>query len=329
MTTSAEVASHAGLSRSTVSQILNGRDHLFTPETIARVRTSAAALGYRPSLAGRTLARGTSDIVITLIPDVTFNPRLRELVDVVSAGLAQAGLTNLLQFVGAQTLLEDTILGLKPFGVVSLAPLSEEQRRRLLAQGVHLIVQSTSVQAAIDRAIGRLQAEHLIEAGYDILGVAVPVAARERKFALPREEGVTRFAASRGVTIIPTLHVALERGGSENALRSLPPERIGIAAYNDEVAMAVIGAGSRFGRSVPIDLGVIGVDNSSIAQSMTPTITTVDYDIVFSGHAIVEALLRGSEDAGSDAESVHQVEERLRVVQGESTSLSQRASDEN
>ncbi|MBF4617485.1 LacI family DNA-binding transcriptional regulator [Clavibacter sp. VKM Ac-2873] len=322
MATSAEVASHAGLSRSTVSQILNGRDHLFAPGTVARVKASAAALGYRPSLAGRSLARGTSDVVITLIPDVTFNPRLRELVDVVSAGLAQAGLTNLLQFVGAQTLLEDAILGLKPFGVVSLAPLSVEQRRRLLGQGVHLIVQSTSVQAAIDRAIGSLQAEHLIEAGYDTLGVAAPTAGRERKFALPREEGVTRFASSRGVPIIPTLKVALERGGSENAVRNLPRKRVGIAAYNDEVALAIIGAGARLGRSIPADLGVIGVDNSSLAQSMTPTITTVDYDIAFSGHAIVEALLRNSPDPGSDLKSVQKVQERLRVVPGGSTSTS-------
>ena len=88
MTTSADVASHAGLSRSTVSQILNGREHLFSADTIARVRASAAELGYRPSLAGRTLARGTSDIVITLLSNVTFNPRLRELVDTITASPA-------------------------------------------------------------------------------------------------------------------------------------------------------------------------------------------------------------------------------------------------
>ena len=319
MATSAEVARRAGLSRSTVSQVLNGRDHLFAPATIARVRMSAAELGYRPSLAGRTLARGTSDIVITLIPDVTFNPRLRELVDVVSAGLAQAGLTNLMQFVGAQALLEDAILGLKPFGVISLTPLTADQRRRLLDQGVHLIVQSTAVQAAIDQAIGRLQAEHLLQAGYETLAAAVPTSEKERKFAFPREAGVREFAEAHGLATIRTLQVPLRRGGPEGAVRSLPPERIGIAAYNDEVAMAVVGAGVRLGRFIPEDLGVIGVDNSSITQSMTPSITTVDYDIAYSGQSIVEALLQGGEDPGSDPENVQKVVDRLRVLQGEST----------
>jgi DNA-binding LacI/PurR family transcriptional regulator len=67
MSTSAQVASHAGVSRSTVSQIFNGHDHLFAEETVAKVRASALDLGYRPSVAGRTLVRGTSDIVITLV----------------------------------------------------------------------------------------------------------------------------------------------------------------------------------------------------------------------------------------------------------------------
>ena len=318
MTTSADVASHAGLSRSTVSQILNGREHLFSADTIARVRASAAELGYRPSLAGRTLARGTSDIVITLLSNVTFNPRLRELVDTITADLAAAGLTNLLRFMGEDNTLEDALLGLKPYGVVSLAWLSEEQRERLQQRGVRLIDQPQDVQVRIDRAIGELQAQHLAAAGYQTICFAAPVADRERSFATPRESGAQAWATRHGIHLAPTLHVPMERGSGQQAISRLDEFPIGIAAYNDEIAMALLGAAIHAGLRVPDDVGIVGVDNSPIAQASTPSITTVDYDIQYSAHTIVSMLLQGS-DTPPPKDPAGQVAQRLRVVQGAST----------
>jgi DNA-binding LacI/PurR family transcriptional regulator len=320
MATSADVAHHAGLSRSTVSQIFNGHEHLFSKDTIAKVRASAVELGYRPSVAGRTLARGTSDIVLTLIPDVTFNPRLRELVDTVTEGLAAAGLTNLLRFVGSTNSLEDAILGLKPYGIVSLTPLNEALKERLLAQGVHLVEQPQSAQIAIDEAIGRLQARHLASAGYEKIVVAAPVPRREQLFSVPRANGAEQWAIQHGLEVLPAMHIALERGGSTEAVRNLPKRKIGIAAYNDDIAMAVLGALLHQGRSVPEDIGIIGIDNSHVARAATPSITTVDYDITFSGHGIVQLLLQTT-PAPDLKDPVGQVEQRLRVVQGETTNL--------
>src|SRR3712207_4719518 len=90
VTSSPEVAARAGVSRSTVSQILNGHEDRFAPDTVDKVLSAARGLGYRPSLAGRTLARGTSDIVLTLVPGITIGPRLRELIDVITEDLAAA-----------------------------------------------------------------------------------------------------------------------------------------------------------------------------------------------------------------------------------------------
>jgi DNA-binding LacI/PurR family transcriptional regulator len=300
-----------------VSQVLNGREHLFTQETIARVRASAAALGYRPSLAGRTLARGTSDIVITVLANVTFNPRLRELVDLITEGVARAGLTNLIRFAGSEDDLEDAILGLKPYGLVSLTRLSAAQRERLVKQGVHVVEQSGRAQAEIDRAIGRLQVQHLAAAGYTEVAVALPNAAREQSFAIPREAGVHEWARANGLGVLPTLHIEFEPGGPSLAVRELPQRPIAIAAYNDEIALALLGAVIHEWRDVPGEVGIIGVDNTPIARASTPSITTVDYDIAFSAQSIIDMLLQGVEEI--PASGVQQVEKRLSVVQGETT----------
>lgn len=320
--TSAEVARHAGLSRSTVSQILNGRDGLFTDATIARVRAAAAELGYRPSVAGRTLARGTSDIVLTLIPDITFNSRLRELIDTVTAGLADAGLTNLLRFAGPESALDDLILGLKPFGVISFGPLHAEDRKLLSSRGVHVVEQSEEAQGTVDRSIGALQARHLAAAGYDSIVVAAPSSARELSYADAREAGTIDWASSNGLAVAPTVHVELDRGGALNAVTAIERQltksnRIGVAAYNDDVALAIVGAATRNGLDVPATVGVVGVDNSPLARFSTPSISTVDYSRAIDAQVIIDAVLRGRIEFVE--EGLRTVTDLLAIVEGDST----------
>ncbi|WP_106400460.1 LacI family DNA-binding transcriptional regulator [Actinocorallia populi] len=319
MASSADVAARAGVSRSTVSQIMNGHGHRFKPEMVEHVRQVAQELGYRPSVAGRTLARGTSDIVITLIPNITFGPRLRELIDRITAELAQAGKTNLLRLASSDDTLEDAILGLRPVGVWSVAPLSPEQRARLATNNVPVIEQSRELQVAIDAEIGALQAAHLAETGYTGVAVAMPVDQREQPFATARERGVVEWCAKNGVDALPTLHLNMERGtASETAF--LPPHggRTGFAAYNDEAALAVLGAARRAGKRVPEDIGVIGVDNSTVAHVSEPSLTTIDIDVEYSAHEIVKALLLGPQSMPEQPLDI--VKKQITVVPGESTS---------
>ncbi|WP_223694871.1 LacI family DNA-binding transcriptional regulator [Leifsonia poae] len=317
MASSAEVAAHAGVSRSTVSQILNGHGNRFTPDMVQRVESTARKLGYRPSVAARTLARGTSDIVITLIPNITFGPRLRDLIDTITRELADAGLTNLLRLASSDESFEDSILALRPRGLWSLAPLTREQRSRLHNQGVQVIDQSHDLQVAIDREIGAIQAAHLVAAGYERIAAAMPTDQREMPYANARVDGALNWCADHGIEHLPTLHLDMTRGGPALAARLLDSRSFGVAAYNDDVALAVLGAATRAGRPVPDDIGVIGVDNSTVAMIATPSITTVDLDLTFSGHEIVRALLDGPDALPTEPFEI--VRRQISVVQGEST----------
>lgn len=316
MTSSADVAAHAGVSRSTVSQILNGHGHRFKPDMVEHVEGAARELGYRPSVAARTLARGTSDIVITLIPNITFGPRLRDLIDNITSELAERGITNLLRLASSDDSFEDAIIGLRPRGLWSLSPLTDDQRRRLDAQGVRVVEQSGELQVAIDREIGAMQAEHLAAAGYTRIAAASPTDRREKPYADARAEGVGDWCNANGVEFLPRLHFVMERGSS-TAAQFLHPHPLGVAAYNDDVALAVLSAASASGRKVPAEVGVIGVDNTVVAMIAYPSITTIDMDLSFSGHEIVQALLDDSQELPADALGI--VRERLSIIQGEST----------
>ena len=56
-----DIASAAGVSKTTVSRFINGQEHLLSKPTAMRIRKAIEITGYRPSAAARSLSRGTSD----------------------------------------------------------------------------------------------------------------------------------------------------------------------------------------------------------------------------------------------------------------------------
>lgn len=326
MASSADVALLAGVSRSTVSQVLNGHGDRFVPATVARVRAAAEELGYQPSMAGRTLVRGTSDIVITLVPDMSFSPFFRSLVDLLTRDLAAAGLTNLLRLASSGDTFEDAVLSLRPCAVVAMAPLSDGVRRQLQSHGVHVVEPTRRMVGRTDEAIGRLQAQHLVAAGYPKLAIAVPDILAERAHSLPRARGVQEWCRSEGVALLPTITVRMQPGGATAVVRELPTD-VGVAAYNDDVALALLGAALHSGRQVPAELGLIGVDDSVHARLSTPSLTTVAFDLTGSEKHLLRAILDRNTPHALEEPDVDQWQD-LSIVAGGSTDrdLRQRSS---
>jgi DNA-binding LacI/PurR family transcriptional regulator len=186
-----------------------------------------------------------------------------------------------------------------------------------------VVEQPAALQERLDIAIGQRQAQHLAARGYRAVAAAVPIDLREQRFSAPRAAGVHDWSLRSGVHVLPTLQIDLASGGAVKAVSSLPPDAvIGIAAYNDEIALAVLGAAQQFGRNVPADFGVIGADNSLIAHITTPTITTIDFDLEFSARHMLRLIVGG--EGVLQASDAAAVAGRLRVVEGDSTARTAR-----
>ncbi|WP_105967748.1 LacI family DNA-binding transcriptional regulator [Streptomyces geranii] len=312
--TSQDVADRAGVSRSTVSQILNGRGEHFAPETQARVRRAVAELGYEPSAAGRALAKGSSDIVIALIPDTTFGGNLQDIYGGLTDELSRRGLTLVLRLsTHTAASLDRLVIGMKPRAILSLTPFSDDDRQLLERRGVEAIDPQSASHPDVNAEIGRLQARHLIDRGYRRLAYAHLHDARSDTFGGPREREFADECRARGVDAPQIVALGINAEDAAVALDQLGGPGFAIGCYNDDVATALLHAASLRGWRVPQELALIGMDHTPLSRLTTPPLTTVEYDTTLVTEATVQSVLSRLDKEGFSAAHT---EVRLRVIEG-------------
>jgi DNA-binding LacI/PurR family transcriptional regulator len=300
--TSADVAALAGVSRATVSQILNGRDARFPEATRAKVRAAAAELDYRPSPAGRSLVMGRSDTIVVVAPNTTIGANIQDAVERIAEDVAGANVVLRFADDDADTTVS-AILNLRPMAVVDLGAVPPEARTRLADRGVPVVprldVSLDEERPDVQSAIAELQVRELCR-GED--RTILYAASADRR---PDPFGVDRFAAMVGVCErlgLPAplrVPVPVDEEGAQRALQPfLDRTPIGVAAYNDAVALAVLAGAARLGLAVPEQIAVIGMDRMDVAQLWAPRLTTVEFDmnqLIDAVIAQLDLLVHGTE----------------------------------
>lgn len=299
--TSADVARESGVSRTTVSYVLNAKEGVvITDATRRRVLDAAARLGYTPSAAARALRSGRSDLVLCVLPDWTVGPLLDSLIDHVTTVLSQHGLSVLVHISRGSRPLTDLWRAVTPCAVLGLLPFDEEDRRAMARAGIVVVdaaldedlhPQTFSVPQA---SIGQLQVDHLAERGHRRLAYAAPSDERLVAFAQRRVAGVQAACARLGLPAPRVAEVSLTVESASAALTAWRDDDepvTAVAAYNDEVALALLAAAHGLGLRVPQDVAVIGVDDIPVARLATPALTTVWQAIGAQADYLAQAVL--------------------------------------
>ncbi len=304
--TSVDVAREAGVSRATVSYVLNDTPNQRIPEaTRRRVWDAVDRLGYAPSAAARSLRSGRSEVVLALLPDWPFGRMVGAMLEQLAVALADVGLIFVAHpRAGSRRPVAEIWKAISPAAVLTWDPIEPADQAAMRAAGVKVTVGlfqrgDAAGLAVSEQRTGRLQAEHLAAGGHRRLGYAFPDDERVLVFAEPRLAGVRSACAELGLDPPDVRTVRIDRPSAVAAVRQWtagPDPVTAVCAYNDEVAVAVLGGAREVGVSIPTDLAVIGVDNLPLSAIVDPALTTVATDSGGLAAYLAAAVIAGLAD---------------------------------
>lgn len=295
-----DVAERAGVSVSTVSNVVNGRTQTVNADILRRVQDAITELGYQPNRAARFLKTGHTPLIGLLVPSVatpTWGLLARE---VEIAAQSQFGYRILVGNTDRDPEKEMSFLldlwshGIR--GVIIVSPLLQQSHfRDSIKRGLVAVCHDqrplpgsplNADYVSIDhiRAI-TLAVNHLIGRGHRRLAFATASGK-----SVSRSDKIEGFLAATKAAGLAEASEIIEGKATTNygddemlQLGRIIAEQIvekkerptGVVALNDMLATGLILGFQNFGLRVPDDISVVGMDDLPIAAFIPPGITSV------------------------------------------------------
>lgn len=299
------VARHAGVSPMTVSRVINGSPTV-RERTRDKVNASIAALNYVPNQAAQRLA-GSEQLRIGVLYS---NPSAAYLSEFLVGLLEQAGRSHAqlvvekcdidaLEEEHAQSLIDSGVHGL-----VLPPPLCDSPRLLALvaASGTPAVMVASGrpsdqvcTVSIDDRGAAYEMTRHVLSLGHQRIGFIT--GHPNQTASAQRLLGFQAAMAEAGITLPEELVVQglfSYRSGLDAAERllSLPQRPSAIFAGNDDMAAAAVAVCHRMGLDVPSDITVVGFDDTAIATTIWPELTTIRQPIAEMSRSAVELLVQ-------------------------------------
>jgi LacI family transcriptional regulator len=301
------VAARAGVSRATVSRVVNASPTV-TAEVAALVHAAISDLSYVPNRAARSLASRTTQVIALVVPESTAkvfaDPFFASVVQGVALYLAETDYTlNLL--IASETTSDKTrryLLGGNVDGALVVSHHSGDHSYTHLGQGLPVVFGGRPLSADalfghyvdVDNVSGgRLATRHLIERGCrSIATIAGPQ---------DMPAGIDRLIGWRNAVTAAGLDESLVEYGNYSpadgaaAMRRLLDRRVpidGLFVFSDQLAAGAYSVMREAGLSIPGDIAVVGYDDDRYASTVLPTLTTVNQAPVEMGARMAEIVVR-------------------------------------
>ncbi|MEU5987879.1 LacI family DNA-binding transcriptional regulator [Spirillospora sp. NPDC047418] len=304
------VAARAGVSRATVSRVVNGSATV-NPEIRATVQRAVEELGYVPNSAARSLVTqrtGSIGLVVSEPPARVFSddPFFSQVIRTVSHELEAADRQAVLMMPSSpagQTRVERYVAGGHVDGVILLSLHgSDPLPAALMRTGVPVVSHGRPVSTArppycdADNVGGaRAAVEHLLARGRRrIATISGPL---DMSASLDRLAGYRDTLSGTGRRSLAAMGDFTRESGAA-AMRQLLEDDPGLDAVfaaSDLMAIGAVYALRKAGRRVPGDVAVVGFDDIDAARFTDPPLTTVRQPIDDVARTIVQMLLTGFE----------------------------------
>ena len=286
-----DVASLSGVSKSTVSRVINKKKYV-SKNSKERVLNIINEFGYIPDGIARSLKTKETYTIGLIIPDIT-NPFYSETVKIIEKNLRKLGysliICNTENRHNLQNKYIDILKQKKVDGIIfGSVRINDSNINNLLAQGLPYITYHRKIEdknsnyvISDDIAGIKTAVKHLVDLGHkNIVYISGPT---EFSTAINRLKG---FIEARNIFNLNNSDNLIKEGGYSEyqswqvtkEIINLTPRPSAIIAANDLMAISALDCILYHGLSVPKDISLIGYDNINLASHARIQLTTVSVD---------------------------------------------------
>lgn len=341
MSTIQDVARHAAVSVSTVSNVLNGRTDRMRAETLARVQAAIEALHFHPNTVARRLKTGQTPLLGLLVPSIA-NPMY--------GYIAREVETFAQERYGYRVLVGNTyrdqekeasffqdLLAHGVRRVIVISSLADERHFETAVQRGMAVVSydrraTPGSKSGVEHVTpdnfeaARLATSHLVAHGHTRLAFATVSG-----MTMSRSAKIAGFQAAAALAGLAAEARVLD-GGPLNAYGDAVVSEVGralglqlaadarrptgLVAVNDLMALGLMAGLREGGVRVPQEVSVVGMDGLFLASLSNPGLTTVQLPIPEMARAMVERAM--GREPGSDAPGTEEVFTPTHLIERES-----------
>ncbi|KRN02839.1 ribose operon repressor [Levilactobacillus senmaizukei DSM 21775 = NBRC 103853] len=311
-----DLAEAAGVSVTTVSQILNGKGERFSLDTRRRVHQLQEEMGYVPDFNARNLIMKSAQTIGVLVPNLG-NPFFSMFIRGVQETSRQRHFIPLifganhdeeLEGYYLQELIKRAVDGL----IIASASITGEAIDNILKKnGIPYLLIDQNGGPSLDRIHvddeqgGQLAANHLLYLGHRQLAVVMPD--KPTQNLVIRLNGFKERLAEAGITLPDEaiIHSPMTKlGGYQATDAVLNQHPTAVFAINDETALGLIRGLHEKGLNVPADISVLGYDDIDLDEYVVPKLSSIHQPMVTMGQQATEMLINRIQDQHQAAQSL-------------------------
>ena len=307
MTTLKEIAQAAGVSMTTVSNVINGKLNRVSADTVERIQALISQSGYVPNQAARSLAQRESRVVAIIVQaneneNIFRNPYAAEYVGALTVELHRSGYYPLIRFSDDYRDVEADLRGWNVAGAIFSGTFSRH------LQSIHSLKTVPTVLTDCyfrlpgvnhvgvdDDAGGQMAGDYLTRMGHRRVAL-VTNNLQDSEVDQHRLAGFRAGLMAHGITLeercVFPQPIGPESIGQLTSLLRSPDGPTAIFCTADRIAAQLMQLLSAEGFRVPEDVSVLGFDNLPMAEITHPPLTTLAQDIDQKAHLVVDMLLR-------------------------------------
>ena len=315
-----EIAKLAGVSKSTVSRVINNSEHV-SDEARKKVKQVIEETGYVPNSLAKNLKRNQTDTIGVVLPKIntsTFSSSVEGISNVMYENGYNLLLTNTKLNVEDEITYLNLLKEKRVRGILFFATEITDKHKEVLDKldiPVVIIGQDTSEMIDYpciiqdDYNAAQSIVNYLVEQGHKQIAY-IGVTEDDVAVGQQRKAGYVDVLQGNNLDVnqdyIYKGDFSIESGfmGMEQIINEAGELPTAVFAVTDRLALGAIKCLKTKGYHVPQDISIVGIGNSDISPWVTPGITTINYDHVQTGEKAARILFNSIEGSQPGAKAI-------------------------